>query len=204
MSQKLAKITLIAAIAVSLSGCAQIGKLGGDMWGYTKSAANFVASPVTKLLRSAPEPAYVFEEAPQEAVKTAFAGDGQTSNRTDLIVPQLAQLPVPQTPNYQEPVYTPQSYQSIYGNPPVSPSRVVEARPTAPLAAPRTTQDISFIKMGGGSNMHDWLMCETEAQGFVRVVEGGYIIEPAFEACMRSKGYKPESEVSDLIGDTAS
>ena len=204
MSRNFTQTALIVAIGVSLTSCAQIGKMGGDMWGYTKSAAKFVSTPVTKLLRGAPEQAYVFEGShiSQEEVKAAFANDGQahygqTTKRGELQMPQYAELPVPHTPNYQPPVYAPQSYQTVYGNPPVAHARVVQAQPKAPLAAPRTTQDISFVKMGGGSNMHDWLMCEAEAGGFVRVVQGGYIIEPGFESCMRGKGYKPESEVVD-------
>lgn len=172
-----------------------------NAWGYTKSAANFVASPITKLLRSAPEPQYVFEDASraQSMAKQAFRSDGYPAHGQGLVMPELAQLPVPQTPNYQAPIYAPRSYQTEYGNPPVAPSRVVEAQPAAPIAAPRPTNDISFVKMGGGSNMQDWLMCEAEAGGFVRVVQGGYLIDPGFESCMRAKGYKPESEVADLI-----
>ena len=208
MSQKLTKMTLIAAMTVSLSGCAQITKLGDNMWGhtknawgYTKSAANFVVSPVTNLLRSAPEPQYVFQDASyaQNMAKQAFYSDGYLDQSQGLIVPDLAQLPVPQTPNYQAPVYAPQSYQSAYGHPPAAPSRVVEARPEAPLATPQPSNDISFVKMGGGSDMQDWLMCEAEAGGFVRVVQGGYLIDPGFESCMRAKGYKPESEVAGQL-----
>lgn len=201
MSRNFTQTALILTAAVSLTSCAQIGKMGGDMWGYTKSAAKYVSNPVTKLLRGAPEQAYVFEDsqASQHAVKTAFANDGQAVRRGELQIPQYAELPVPQTPNYQPPVFSPDSYERVYGNAPQTPARVVEVQPQAPLAAPRTTQDISFIKMGGGSNMHDWLMCEADAGGFVRVVQGGYIIEPGFESCMRGKGYKPESEVADQL-----
>jgi len=215
MSQKLTKMTLIAAMTVSLSGCAQITKLGDNMWGhtknawgYTKSAANFVVSPVTNLLRSAPEPEYVFQDAAyaQNMAKQAFYSNGYPyldeypAHNQGFISPDLAQLPAPQTPSYQAPVHAPQSYQSAYGHPPAAPSRVAEARPVAPLAAPQPSDDISFVKMGGGSNMQDWLMCEAEAGGFVRVVQGGYLIDPGFESCMRAKGYKPESEVAGLIG----
>ena len=201
MSRNFTQTVLIMAVGVSLTSCAQIGKIGGDMWGYTTSAAKFVASPVTKLLRSAPEQAYVFEgsDISQEEVKAAFANDGQVVKPGELRMPKYAELPVPQTPNYQPPVYGPNSYERAYGNAPQTPPRVVQAQPKAPLAAPRTTPDISFVKMGGGSNMHDWLMCEAEAGGFVRVVQGGYIIEPSFENCMRGKGYKPESEVADQL-----
>jgi len=208
MSQKVTKTIIIAAVTVSLSGCAQITNFGDDMWGhtknawgYTKSAANFVASPVTKLLRSAPEQQYVFEDASraQNMVKQAFKSDGYSSYSGDLVIPQLAELPVPQTPNYQAPVYSPQSYQSEYGNPPIAPRRVVEAKPAAPLAAPQASKEISFVKMGGGSNMQDWVLCEAQAGGFIRVVQGGYLIDPGFESCMREKGYKPESEVTNEL-----
>ena len=205
MSHNFTKTALMLTVAVSLTGCAQMSKMGGDMWGYTKSAANFVSSPVTKLLRSTPEHDYVFDSAPQSqlAAKAALAQDrvrgGNAQPRGELVVPELAQLPVPQTPNYQDPVYAPDSYQSVYGNPPVAPERVVQAQPQAPLAAPQTSQNISFVKMGGGSNMHDWLMCEAEAGGFVRVIQGGYLIEPGFESCMRKRGYKPENEVADQL-----
>ena len=213
MSRKLTKMAIFTALAVSLSGCAQITKFGDNMWGhtknawgYTKSAANFIASPVTKLLRSAPEQKYVFEDASraQYLAKEAFRSEGYSAHSRELVVPDLAQLPVPQTPNYQEPVYSPRSYQSEYGTPPVAPSRVVEAQPTVPIAAPQPSNDISFVKMGGGSDMQDWLNCEAQAGGFVRVVQGGYLIDPGFETCMRSRGYKPESEVTGLIGTDTS
>jgi len=213
MSRKLTKIGLIAAITVSLSGCAQISKLGDNMWGhtknawgYTKSAANFVASPVTKLLRSAPEQHYVFQDASraQNLAKQAFKSDGGSSYPQKLVVPQLAQLPVPQTPEYQNPLYASHNYQDAYDTTPVAPSRVAEVQPSAFQAAPQTENNISFVKMGGGSNMQDWLMCEAEAGGFIRVVKGGYLIDPGFESCMRAKGYKPESEALDLIGGDTS
>lgn len=208
MSHNFAKMAILISAGLTLSGCAQLGHLGNSVWGhtqnawgYTKSAASFVASPVTQLLRSAPKQTYVFENghASQQAAKTAFAADGNIPKRGKLIVPKLAQLPVPQTPNYQNPVYPPQSYQTVYGNPPIEPARLVEAKPGAPLSAPRTTQDISFVKIGGGSNMQDWVMCETEANGFIRVVQRGYLIDPGFERCMRAKGYKPESEVAEQL-----
>jgi len=260
MSHNLAKTALLVTAAVTLSGCAQMGHFGNSMWGYTKSAANFVASPVTKLLRSAPEQDYVFENGrhSQQAVKMAFAQDGyrtqgyhaqnypaqnygthtyqpqsyQTQSyqaksyqthtkqsqgyapRKDLVVPQLAQLPVPQTskyqgpnyhaphyhaPQYQAPAYTPDSYQQDYSYadyPASPPTRVVEA---APRNTSQVTDEISFVKMGGGSDMQDWATCEVQAGGFVTVVQGGYLINPGFESCMRTKGYKPESEVADQL-----
>ena len=169
-----------------------------NAWGYTKTATKFVASPITKLLRPSPKQSYVFENAQrsQNMAKAAFASDGHANSNGKLNVPQLAQLPTPQTPTYQERIHNPKSYQQAFNNPPVALSRSVEAQPKAILSTPRTTQDISFVKMGGGVDMNDWLMCEAEAGGFIRIVQGGYLIEPAFEGCMRARGYKPESEVA--------
>ena len=208
MSRKLTKVTILAAVAVSLSGCVQITKLGDNMWGhtknawgYTKTAANFVASPVTKLLRSTPKQHYVFEDASraQNMAKQAFLSDGKPNYARANISPQLAEIGVPQTPNYQELAYSQQPYRSEYSHLPVAPSRIVEAQPRKSVAATPTSNNISFVKMGGGSNMQDWVMCEAEAGGFIRVVQGGYLIDPGFESCMRAKGYKPESEVADAL-----
>jgi len=163
-----------------------------------KYAANFVTKPVVNLLRSAPEQDYVFQGAPdsQMAVKTAFATDGAVRKRQPLIVPHLDTLPAPQTPNYQV-----QNYGHSYSAAPdYAPVQMVEAAPTASLAQPQPTDDVSFVKIGGGSNMNDWLACEAQAGGFIRVTQSGYLVDPAFESCMRAKGYKPESEVADLIG----
>jgi len=208
MSQKLVKMTVIAAITVSLSGCAQISKLGNNMWehtqnawGYTKSAASFVASPVTKLLRSTPEQVYVFEDSTraQHMAKTAFAMDSHPERVRPVYRAQ------PQKLDYQSSAHQPKSYQVAQNVESsrieyVAQTRAKQSRNT-PYIQQSTSRNISFVKMGGGSNMYDWLTCEAEAGGFVRVVQGGYLIEPEFESCMRGRGYKPESEVADSIRD---
>lgn len=208
MSRKLTQVTILAAAVVSLSGCTHITKLGDNMWGhtknawgYTKSTANFVASPVTKLLRSAPEQNYVFDDASraQHLAKQAFLSDSHSLDSQGLAEFERAQRPISQTPNYRNPVYSSQHNLSGYDNPPAVPSRVAQVQAAPPLAAPQTSNNISFVKMGGGSNMQDWVLCEAEAGGFIRVVQGGYLIDPGFESCMRAKGYKPESEVADQL-----
>ncbi|WP_409432486.1 hypothetical protein ACJ3XI_09785 [Litorimonas sp. RW-G-Af-16] len=64
------KHVLIAALiaATALSGCSQISKTADSLWGGTKSAAKFVSSPVTKLLRDTPEQDYQFDDADYEVV----------------------------------------------------------------------------------------------------------------------------------------
>ncbi len=204
MTHIIAKTALIAGLSVSLSGCAQIGSFGKSMWGHTKYAANYVASPVVNLLRSTPRQDYVFEGLPdsQMAAKTAFAGDGRAQNRRGLIVPDLARLPDPQTPHYkardhQQFYPAAPEYASAYA-PEYAPAKMAEAAPQN--LAQRQTDDISFVKIGGGSNMHDWLTCETQAGGFIHVTQSGYLVDPGFESCMRGKGYKPESEAAAELG----
>ncbi len=196
MTHIIAKTALIVGLSVSLSGCAQIGSFSKSMWGHTKYAANYVASPVVNLLRSTPRQDYVFEGKPdsQMAAKTAFAGDGRAQQRRGLIVPDLARLPEPQTPHYKA-----REYQQFYPAAPeyaptYAPVQIAEAAPQNP--APQSTDDISFVKIGGGSNMNDWLTCEAQAGGFIRVTQNGYLVDPGFESCMRAKGYKPESEAA--------
>ena len=238
MTHIVAKIAVMAGLSVTLTGCAQMHSFGDSMWGYTKSAANFVASPVTKLLRSAPEPQYVFDGGAhnaQQAAYNAFLSDSQGKHRSQgLVVPDLQTLPVPNTPRYQtspyqqavyqHPIYqAPQTANSIYDSPSYhyndlpylediqtqlwpdsAPAQIAyapqQSMPYASsaqidLAQTDVSDDISFVKVGGGSDMRDWSICEAESGSVFRILDTGYMIEPRFESCMRAKGYKPESEV---------
>ncbi len=58
-----------------------------------------------------------------------------------------------------------------------------------------TPSDISFVKVGGGSDYADWQACERQLGGAFVDVGGRYALSPQFEHCMRQKGYKPESEI---------
>ena len=61
MSQFIAKIALITGIAVSMTGCAQMGFVGDNLWGGTKTTENYVTKSSEAQLRSAPSQHYVFE-----------------------------------------------------------------------------------------------------------------------------------------------
>jgi hypothetical protein len=55
-------------------------------------------------------------------------------------------------------------------------------------------QSLSYVKMGGGSQIADWQACETQAGGYFITSPNGFSVEPGFDSCMRAKGYKPEAE----------
>lgn len=229
MTQFIAKIAVITGLAVSLSGCAQIGLVGDNLWGFTKSTAHFVTKPVTGLLRSAPRHDYVFDQDAQQnlyvaqhQVKTALANDGTTHPRSQLDVPNLKRLPQPQTQNYRHVMRTPSyEHQSILAG--KIPRRIVrQPRPIVrqashhiqnpvqrqshnqvqrqaylqptPQQQAHAQDDISFVKIGGGSDMKDWKSCQQSAGNYFQMTDSGYRIDPNFENCMRSKGYKPENE----------
>jgi len=59
--------------------------------------------------------------------------------------------------------------------------------------------DISYVKMGSGSDIADWQACETQVGGYMEYGQTGYAIDPAFDNCMRYKGYKPESEAKEEL-----
>ena len=217
MTQFIAKIAIISGLAVSLTGCAQISLVGDNLWGFTKSATNFVTKPVIGLLRPAPKQDYVFKQTPypvnaysaQGQVKTAFAQDGAADKGSELIVPNLTRLPVPQTRSYKQFTETASRHypmQTYRHQQPLTSKTQRQIRRQAqpiirqaqmqpqPITKINTQDDISFVKIGGGSNMHDWVSCQQDAGHYFQMTQTGYRIDSNFENCMRSKGYKPESE----------
>jgi len=63
---------------------------------------------------------------------------------------------------------------------------------------------LSYVKMGGGSKISDWQECEKQAGGYFVTTPTGFVLEPKFDSCMRSLGYKPESEAEAQLSAAAS
>lgn len=53
---------------------------------------------------------------------------------------------------------------------------------------------LSYVKIGGGSQISDWKGCEAEAGNYFLTTASGFVVAPKFDSCMRAKGYKPEAE----------
>lgn len=53
---------------------------------------------------------------------------------------------------------------------------------------------LSYVKIGGGSSMAEWQSCEVKAGGYFLQNARGFTVMPAFDSCMRSKGYITEAE----------
>lgn len=58
-----------------------------------------------------------------------------------------------------------------------------------------STQDFSYVKLAGGSDPADWQACQNEVGAFADTANGQVRIAPAFDLCMRNRGYVPELEV---------
>jgi hypothetical protein len=50
-------------------------------------------------------------------------------------------------------------------------------------------RDAAFVKLNGTSNAADWQTCESRHNGYLRLSDYDVRLDPAFEVCMRNKGY---------------
>ena len=62
---------------------------------------------------------------------------------------------------------------------------------------------LSYVKMGGGSQISDWQGCEAEAGNYFLTTATGFVVAPKFDSCMRAKGYKPEAEAEAELAASA-
>lgn len=68
-------------------------------------------------------------------------------------------------------------------------------------AASSGADSLSYVKIGGGSQISDWEACEKRAGGYFNPTASGFTVNPSFDACMRSSGYMPEEEAElELAG----
>ena len=172
-----AAILTLAASTLTLSGCAQINSAADTVWSGTKSAARFVSKPFRSELRDAPEPDY----APESAYA---ATDAEVIGET--VVYADSETTYTPAPAYTQPAYTP-SYATgqYYGS-------------EAPRSAPSVVEPdaLSYVRLNGQSDMADWQRCETIHRGYWLLDAAGGRINPAFEVCMRNKGYVRETELA--------
>ena len=103
--------------------------------------------------------------------------------------------------SYNEPVFASHELDPDYGSYPASPQRrVVNTPQVAPLPPLPQSADmggmpnLSYVKMGGGTSISDWQDCQNTAGSYITPNGAGFMITPAFDGCMRAKGYIPEDE----------
>jgi len=174
---------VIAFIAVtSLSGCAMIGNMSQSLWGGAQSFGLQTQKSVLSLLRPAPKTDYA--DASGNAAGYVLTGwddsdvnYGVLARRHDLV---RSVMPAPAHEDarqyFQTPAPRPQP--SVQKEPSIAPG-----------------SDIAFVKTDGPSHMVDWQGCEQSSGGTFITSAAGYRLNPDFENCMRSRGYKPESEI---------
>lgn len=93
----------------------------------------------------------------------------------------VASAPAPQPAPQTASVYTPNAQAKTEGS---------SARRVADI----DSSSLSYVKLGGGSNIADWESCEKTAGGYFIPSSTGFSVLPAFDSCMRGKGYKSEAE----------
>lgn len=93
--------------------------------------------------------------------------------------PTIAPTPAPAPQSSS--VYTPNAQAKTEGS---------SARRVADI----DSSSLSYVKMGGGSNIADWESCEATAGGYFIPSSTGFSVLPAFDRCMRERGYKSEAE----------
>ena len=178
-----AKIAVLSVMGLAMTGCAQLGAVGDFPWNATENTANFFYKPVASLLRPSPEQTYVFDNTQAYDVvmyEQPVADQGWT--RQSHIAVQDYNLET------TEPSYAGTAAQ----NAEITGTGYYQSEPLPKIP------DISFAKVGGGSNMQDWLACEEKAGGYLYWEDGkGYALDPTFESCMRGMDYALESEIAE-------
>jgi len=173
-------ISLVLCIG-TFGGCAAVSHLSPKVATGSNGPPVNAVSPPKAILRAAPLPAYVFD--------THDTGDAGLN----VVVLQRRGL-------------IPNAYAQPGQFRPVS---LENARTRfAPKLSPQTpdrkglakTGDLSFVKIGGGSDVSDWNACERQAQGVFDISGYDYRVRPGFELCMRARGYKTESEAAKAFG----
>lgn len=192
----------LTVLATTLSGCAIMGPFGENMWNHTRAFSAKTGHQITQFLRPAP---------PQPIDMALY--DFETTGDADLNTQRLeGQLYVPPRPVKEEargrfaPHMTLNAKPSASYMPDPVPAQSLNRLDPVPIAAPsddrvavkmtpqEAASDISFVKIGGGSDMADWQACESLAGGLFTMNATGYDILPEFEQCMRAKGYTTETE----------
>ena len=206
---------------LSLGGCAQLQNLGQSMWSGTKYVSNVSTHKALSLLRPAPKQIERFET---NAVPTQTSDPLVADFMRRYAVPIVEHTPtfvamnhtrengvhmyrpgaqntsnyIQITPRTSTPIY--QASQNRAATTPLRPSSSPKFRTQKPerlaggLPSMPTATTASYVKTSGGANMADWQNCQANAGDIYIAAGNSYSINPAFDTCMRSKGYLLEGE----------
>lgn len=186
-----AQIVTVGLAIIALSGCAELGSLGQFAWKQTETAAEFLYKPFNSLLRDTPEQAYVFDNNENYNAESLDAAEATETYA-------LLEREAPQSPAFNTQFYAGEAFdtQTVYAE---------ESDAGSDFANNDTNDytsddsldvsDTSFIKIGGGSDMQDWMNCETQSGGYMSWENGEHIVSQDFEICMRMIGYVLEKDL---------
>ena len=225
-SQKLLKIAALSLGLASLGGCSVLGGFWHDTKQFSQSKIAYIGSLLrptpkqvaifeparrdnnpansdfmqkysTPITDTVPPTRYAMSHTIEEGVHVYRPG-GHVQH---IIKAPPQAIARPQTTIISGTNYTTRSQLRPASNPyPASVHRLAE--PVQELAgAARTAEipDLSYVKIGGGSDMTDWQNCQRENGQYMRPSGDGFQIDPGFDLCMRNKGYLTEQEALKVL-----
>lgn len=191
-----AQIVTAGLAIIALSGCAELGSIGKYAWQQTETAAEFLYKPVASLLRETPEQAYAFDDSTDQTVTDynvkvfqepasqetyAFLEQNDTSHQS-----------------FNTEMYSGEAFdtQTVYAES-IDMGYDTASNDFNDFGSDDSldVSDISFIKIGGGSDMQDWMNCEAEVGGYMSWENGENVVSQDFEICMRMNGYILEKDL---------
>lgn len=182
--------TIILTTCFGLTGCAAILDFPQNAWKTTKSLSSKAGRSVASLLRPGSNPDFYNNEHERVQVMNA--------PRRALIVPNetgMRQLPLPT--GYTQHRLPRRQVRNVWRDqnprPQLRPGSFPDRAIIMAESEPAITE-LSWVKLGGPSEIRDWKACEQTAGAFAIPYQNSYRLKPEFIACMRAKNYVPESE----------
>ena len=219
------RFSAITIMAVSLSGCSSLNSFGNSLWSGTSHMASKSYNSVASLFRAAPARdeggLYVGSDA---TLNTALLSR-HVSQYASLqpYTPMLGAakqrvLPVQTTPQLRGSHSMTCSdkgaakrallkknadtkYQTASLTPTLS-GPISTSRPTpVPIASPKETDSLSYVRLKGGVSMADFESCAQSSGGYFEQTRTGYRPNTGFDRCMRAKGYISEAEAETRLAN---
>jgi len=210
IASRIIRLTAIVVMAITLSSCTNIGPFGHSpfghsMWHGTQSVAkNAAAKNTANLWRAAP---YTNQHY-AKPYRAAYAYQQPHYKRQPIATGQQQSYAPRQTyglrGQFNQSHVNKQNTQRRMSAPKIAshmPLRSLPMPVTMPMR-PKTFSEgdeLSYVKIGGGSSMADWKNCEQSAGGYFTPTPTGYRLNAQFDRCMRAKDYIAESEAHNVL-----
>ena len=192
---------ILAASLLALTGCESLSHHTGSVWNWSERQAVSGWREVVAVLRPAPEPEDRFLARASDTGDAALNAHILQERLYDTLLepreePPVVKVAVNRTVDNGVTVIRPGAPMHVRRQVPPSPSYPSPvARPVSPPVAP-SVDPYAYVSVTGATDMADWQACERAVGGAFLVGPSGAAIAPDFDACMRGRGYLPESEAA--------